>query len=266
MPQEVTDATSDRTEPVDRPPLPEQRSGPSTAPPPVEHTDDAGTVGTPVHATSSERGDPTQPADPPESISHPAPATGPPEEPTLRTSRRHRRWSRLVVALLVLALLAACAAAVYLYRTSQAWQERSEQYLAAGQQVGNELATTRAELSGARAEIEAVQAQLATAQERIVQLADEKAQLGDDREAQRQTADYQERVSDAAGRVALALDQCVQGQNQLIGYLEAQAEAASAGRPAPYDAAELERYGTDVQALCQAATDANTGLQRELAG
>lgn len=162
-----------------------------------------------------------------------------------------------LVAVLVLLVLLATAAAVYLYRTTTAWEERAEEYRSAAEQLGGSLAATEADLEGARAELEGVRAQLATANQRILELADEKAQLGDDREVQRQLVDYQQRVSEAAGTVALALDQCIQGQDQLIGYLE---------DPSRYDPAELARFGDEVSALCQQATDANAALQRELEG
>ncbi len=161
----------------------------------------------------------------------------------------------MAVVVLAVLLVVAVVAAVHLYRTSTAWRDRAGQYEATAQDLGTELATTRAELEGARGELEGVRSQLTTANERIVELADEKAQIGDDREVQRQLVDYQQRVSVAAGTVALALDRCVQGQNQLIGYLE---------NAAQYDPVELERFGTEVQALCQTATDANAALQREL--
>ena len=161
----------------------------------------------------------------------------------------------VVLVLLVLALLVAGGTAAQLYRTTVAWEDRADHYLATSLGLGEDLAGARAELEGVRAELDAVRTQLDTAQARIVELADEKARVTDDREVQRQLVDYQERVNEAAGRVALALDQCVQGQNQLIGYLEAAAQ---------YDPAELNQYGLDVQALCQAATDANSALQREL--
>ncbi|MBO1753237.1 hypothetical protein J4G33_15625 [Actinotalea sp. BY-33] len=161
----------------------------------------------------------------------------------------------MALALLVLVTIALVALAVYLYRTSQAWEDRSAEYLGAAQVIGEDLAASRAELTGTRAELEAVRSQLGTAQERIVELADEKAQLGDDREAQRQLVDYQERVSEAAGQVALALDQCVQGQQELIGYL---ADADE------YDPDALAAFESDVEVLCQAATEANIALQREL--
>ncbi|MBC7291641.1 MAG: hypothetical protein H5T83_09985 [Actinotalea sp.] len=155
--------------------------------------------------------------------------------------------------------VALAASTVYLYRTTTAWQEQSEAYLDDARGLGGELAATRASLVGTESELEGVRAQLATAQGRIVELADEKAQIGDDREVQRQLVDYQQRVSEAAGQVALALDQCVQGQQELIGYLQ-----NTVTDVAQYDPDELERFRTDVEVLCQTATEANIALQREL--
>lgn len=155
--------------------------------------------------------------------------------------------------------LALAASTAHLYRTSTAWEARAGAYLQDARGLGEDLASTRAALAGTESELEAVRAQLATAQGRIVELADEKAQIGDDREVQRQLVDYQERVSDAAGQVALALDQCVQGQGELIGYLENTVTGV-----AQYDPLELERFRTDVDELCQTATEANIALQREL--
>lgn len=160
----------------------------------------------------------------------------------------------LTLGLLLLLVLAVTAAA-YLYGTSMAWQDRAETYLETSRTLGQDLATARGELAGARSELAAVRGQLTTAQTRIIELADEKARVGDDREVQRQLVDYQVRVNEAARRVALALDECVQGQNQFIGYLQ-EAER--------YDAVDLAQFGADVQALCQAATEANIALQREL--
>lgn len=167
------------------------------------------------------------------------------------------------MAVLGVALLLALGAAGHLYRTSQAWQGRSDEYLQASRDLGEDLAVTRQDLQGAQAELQAVRAQLTTAQERIVELADEKAQLGDDAEVQRQLVDYQERVSDAAGKVALALDTCVQRQLDLIAYLEKAAQEVSSTHP--YDPKPVEQYRAEVEALCQTASEANIALQRELA-
>jgi chromosome segregation ATPase len=152
-------------------------------------------------------------------------------------------------------LVAALGAAGYLYATTRAYSDRLAWTEDQARAIGADLTLTRSELAGARAELDALQAQLTTAQERITALADEKAQIGDDREAQRQLLDYQARVSQAAGTVASALDRCVQGQDQLITYLE---DAES------YDPAELSRFGTEVETLCQSASDANEALQSEL--
>jgi hypothetical protein len=182
------------------------------------------------------------------------PAEHGPEHSGPRHRTVARGWRPATIALgLVAALLV--AGTTYLWRTSDAWQQRAADYEDASRDLGALLADERARLTATNADLESVRDQLATAQTRIIELANEKAQLGDDREAQRMLADYQERISDAAGRVAKALDQCVQGQNRLIGYLR---DAAL------YDPKDLDAYSTSVQQLCQQATDANTGLQGEL--
>lgn len=279
VPDESDDATDDSPvgatapeEPDGVPDVPdeERRAAPGAAPTtaPVGTTaDEPG--GTP--ATQDAPGDPAPSTDAPWSPVPGAPRTDEPEAPRHRagatevvTTRRRRTGSRAAVGTLAALLVVATAGAVWFYRTSQAWEDRATSYQEAASGLGEELAVVQAELTGAQAELEAVRTQLETAKERIIQLADEKAQATDDREAQRQLADYQERISEAAGRVALALDQCVQGQHQLIGYLQAQVAAAEAGTPQPYDAAELDAFGTDVETLCQAATEANITLQREL--
>ena len=172
-----------------------------------------------------------------------------------------RRWFRRTVATVVaLLLLAMTGLAIYLFMSASGWRDQAKGYLGSSQELGGELAGTRNDLSGAQAELEAVRAQLATAQERIVELANEKAQLGDEWEITQQLVDYQERVSDAAGQVALALDQCVQGQQEFIGYLQRERESTAP----TYDPAELAKFETDVEALCQAASEANIALQLEL--
>lgn len=228
--------------------------------PPPRHSALPGVVAPQVFLPQGSTSGGTPPTLPPPVAPHVTsvvgPAVGPHEPPPwsgVRARPQRRRWP---VALLAVTTVVGAVAGAYLWRTSDAWQARAEEYLIASQALGTEIATTRTELADVQAELEAVRAQLGTAQARIVELADEKAQLGDDREIQRQLVDYQERVSEAAGRVALALDQCVQGQNQLIGYME---------NAAQYDPVELDQYATSVQELCQTATEANTALQSELA-
>lgn len=209
------------------------------------------------------RPEPTGPDAAEEATPRPDPSTAPAADRAPvdeeRQERRRRRRRIATTTLLVLLVLGFAASTVHLYRTSTAWEQRADAYLGDARGLGEDLAGTRAALAGTESELEGVRAQLATAQARIVELADEKAQIGDDREVQRQLVDYQERVSEAAGQVALALDQCVQGQQELIGYLQNTVTGV-----AQYDAAELERFRADVEQLCQTATEANIALQREL--
>lgn len=180
--------------------------------------------------------------------------TPPPHVAPGAPSARHRRqpWAVIVLSTLFALTL---ALATYLVVLTRAHEQRAAEWEQVARTTGTELAQQRVELDGAIAELEAVRTQLQTAQARITELADEKAQIGDEREAQRQLVDYQARVSEAAGKVAGALDVCVDGQYQLISYLE---------NAAAYDAADLARFRTDVQQVCGAARDANAALQLEL--
>lgn len=162
---------------------------------------------------------------------------------------------RFWVAALTLAVAVTLALAGYLLVTTNAWQRRAAELDRGSRDLGSQLGTARTDLTASKSQLDAVTTQLATAQERITQLADEKAQLGDDRAAQKSLADYQARATAAAAQVASALDKCIAGQQQYIGYLN---DASS------YDATELAKFGTDVAGYCQTATDANASLQQEL--
>lgn len=182
-----------------------------------------------------------------------APVTAPvPAEP----GRRGPRVMTVVLAVLLVATLVGAGLVLSrMLTTNAAWQASAQEWETLARSTGEQLAATQADLDATQAELDAVGAQLATAQERITQLADEKAQLGDTTASQQQLADYQARVSQAAGQVATALASCVDGQQKLIGYLSNSSQ---------YDAADLARFGTDVQTVCARATDANAALQREL--
>ncbi|MBE1876483.1 hypothetical protein IHE71_12270 [Myceligenerans sp. TRM 65318] len=153
-------------------------------------------------------------------------------------------------------LVLALVLAGYLWVTTTQWQRTAGEWEAEAHRYASEAATLEQQLDGANAELAAARDQLATATGRISELANEKAQLGDENVASRQHLDYQARVSEAAAKVAVALGQCVDAQDQLIGYLE-DADA--------YDAADLTRFKNQVGDLCDKASDANDALQQELA-
>jgi hypothetical protein len=168
---------------------------------------------------------------------------------------RHRRRPWAVIVLSVLLVLVTALSA-YLWIRTVRYEDYAQGIEDQARAIGTDLTALREEHEGTVGELAAVNDQLATAQARITELADEKAQIGDDREIQRQLVDYQERVSQAAANVASALSTCIDGQNQLIGYLE---------NSAAYDPTDLQRFKDDVTRVCGIATDANTQLQQELA-
>ncbi|MFH5822608.1 hypothetical protein [Georgenia sp. AZ-5] len=166
--------------------------------------------------------------------------------------RRPRRWP---VVVLTVMLVAALGGAVYLGALARAWSDRAEALDATAADLGAQLAQAQADLDQRTTELGTARSQLQAAEDRIVELADEKAQTGDDREIQRQLAEYQAQVSAAAASVASALQQCVSGQEELIGYLR---------EPDRYDQAQLQQFEADVTVFCDQAVEANAELQREL--
>ncbi|WP_344105660.1 hypothetical protein [Myceligenerans crystallogenes] len=156
---------------------------------------------------------------------------------------------------LALALVATLVLAGYLWVTTTQWQATSAQWESEAHRYASQVATLDLQLDGANAELAAARDQLATATGRISELANEKAQLGDQRVASQQYLDYQMRVSEAAAKVAVALGQCVDGQDELITYL---------GDADAYDPGDLRRFRNQVDDLCDQARDANRALQQEL--
>lgn len=169
-----------------------------------------------------------------------------------RPRRSRRRWPVVVLTLL---LVLALAAGGYLLVLAQAWSDRAAELDSVARGLGTELARTRADLAESANALATTQEQLAGAQQRITELADTVAQTGDDREVQRQVAAYQARISAAAAAVALAMDDCIEGQEQLIVYLDDEES---------YDAEQLAEFRTQVTDFCAAATRANDELQRQV--
>lgn len=166
------------------------------------------------------------------------------------------RGLRIVAIVLAVLLVAACALAAFFWVRSDRWEAYAAQVESDAGAIGEDLAQLRTEHDGTVAELSTVQEQLSASQQRVTELAAEKAAVGDDREAQRQLVDYQERVSAAAGSVATSLNECINRQQELLGYLD---DAAA------YDPDDLVRFRDQVDALCASAKSANDSLQQELA-
>lgn len=145
----------------------------------------------------------------------------PPYVTTPPKQRRDRTRLALVAttSLLVLALAAGAAAYVYSNNSAREWKVTAEQLsaelgemTAQRQQVQGLLDTSQAALAETKAALEEVTEQYDAASERIRDLADEKAQAAD-------TVGALGSAVERSRNVALQLDQCVAGLQELQDYL-----------------------------------------------
>lgn len=173
------------------------------------------------------------------------------------------------VCLLAVVSVALGSLSAYLWTTSRAWEERSDQLVVQNRKLADALATSNAELEVVNGDLElasglldefaveldTLSGELTDAQNRIRGLANEKAKAGDEREYQRQLVDYQRRVSIAATEVADAFASCVRSKDELIGALYEREY---------YDPAALNRFANDVDRYCDDVQRANNRLKDEL--
>lgn len=210
--------------------------------------------------TSVGPGDLSGPLSTPEESDAPAaPVRAPEPDGELMAADRHstaqRRRLRIIAVVLAVLLVAVSALAAFFWIRSDRWAAYADQVEQDAGVIGEDLTVLRAQHEETVAELGRVQEQLAASQQRVTELAAEKAEVGDDREAQRQLVDYQERISAAAGTVATSLTECINRQQELVGYLD---------NAAAYDPADLERFREQVDSLCASAATANDALQQEL--
>lgn len=165
-----------------------------------------------------------------------------------------------VTILLTLLLIAAVWISLHLRNVSLDWETQVEEVKAQNYELGGRLADEQAQVVDLQSANDQLTSQLKTAQQKVLELADEKAQQGDDVEFYaRQIDDLTVALSTAAG-VANALDRCIEGQTQLVGYLKDLASDAPV-----YDPIEVAAYETSLNAKCDNAVAANDELQQLLA-
>ncbi len=162
----------------------------------------------------------------------------------------------VTVALLSVLLLTASALIAYLWRVSEAWEERVVEITEFSYGLGSDLATERDTLTTTQEQLALVSDQLAASKDTVSRLQAENAQWGDDAAyAQEQIAGLQEIITDATS-VANSLGRCIQGHEQLAEYLS---------NPDDLKPKELRSFEQSVDELCQAAADANLAFQQSVA-
>src|SRR5690625_4437011 len=96
-----------------------------------------------------------------------------------RQRGRKRPWALITISIVsFLLLLGVSAVAVYLYQTTEAWEDRSTALTSRAQALANEVATVSEELDATAQALERTETQLDNARDRITELADAKATLG----------------------------------------------------------------------------------------
>jgi septal ring factor EnvC (AmiA/AmiB activator) len=169
---------------------------------------------------------------------------------------RRRPWLIALSVLLVIALGAASALAVYLWRTTDEWRAEAERVTTIANGLAAERDTLAAELTQSQRDLEATDQQLREVQDRLLSLANEQAQTGDELEFTRLLAQDVATVGDQ-------LEQCVDGQiqfqDELIVVLQdiEQFDVAAVAESA-------RDFADEVNAFCDAAVQASDALQEQL--
>ncbi|WP_062294439.1 hypothetical protein [Demequina phytophila] len=186
---------------------------------------------------------------------HPAAEPGDNEEPAIE-HRPRPVGLVVVVAMLTVLLLAASALIAYLWRVSNAWEERAVAITEANYDIGSELAQERDTLTVTQDQLDLVSQQLSTSKDTVTRLQAENAQWGDDAAyAQEEIAALQTIITNASA-VATSLSRCIDGHTQLVEYLD---------NPDDIKPKELRAFRASVDELCQSAADANVAFQQSVA-
>lgn len=183
-------------------------------------------------------------------------APAPPEDDA-PTAHRHRSGGLMVtVAVMSVALLAAAAMIAYLWQVTEDWEAQFEELSGVSYGLGADLAAVRDALAEAESRIDLLNDQLSASKDTVSRLQAENAQWGDDAAfAQERIAGLETSLADAT-TVSNALTRCINGQTQLVSYLQ---------DPDTINADDLEIFTGTVTELCTSALDAHRTLQQSAA-
>jgi len=206
------------------------------------------------------------------------PAFTPSEPPTITIPvilplKQHLRAWMLLSGVLGIMLIAALVIVGYLWNVNGKWQAQVTSLTSTGYDLGDRIADHQAQIRQLESTNGLLTDQLATAKDRVLSLSGEKASWSDETAfAQQQVALLSEQVA-AAQSVVAQLGRCIDGEQQLVIYIEASTvesvtpsdvegdeEVANPG----YTAAEIEQYRQSVNELCGVAANASADFQKSL--
>jgi chromosome segregation ATPase len=144
----------------------------------------------------------------------------------------------------------------HLWMTTDDWEARSVALTDVNYELGEQLSREQQTTTQLESEIDLLSQQLATSNQRVVDLSASKASAEDESEYATQQIDQLTTSLSNASGVANALHRCVDGQQQLVTYLET---------PDNYEPEELADYAESVDQLCNAAERSSEQLREALA-
>ncbi|GIG54320.1 hypothetical protein [Demequina activiva] len=225
---------------------PESDADPESDASDSDEADEPGTVVAPVPAAVAPDGRPhrRRKTDPPLPAQDHEPA------------RRGRRAGWIVTTVLLLLLLTGSVLLNWhLWTTTDEWQARADALTDVNYDLGERLSREEQTTMQLGSEIDLLTQQLATSNQRVIDLGASKASAEDASEYASQQIDQLTTSLTNASAVANALHRCVDGQQQLVTYLE---------NPDNYEPEELADYAQSVRQLCAAAESSNEQLREAL--
>lgn len=175
--------------------------------------------------------------------------------PVVLPLNQHARVWMMLSGVLGIMLVASLVIVGYLWNINGKWQDQVESLTDTGYSLGDQVAERKTQIQQLESTNDLLSGQLAAAKDTVLSLSDEKAQWSDE------TAYAQQQVDLLSGRVSTAqaviaqLDRCIEGEQQLVVYLDAIEE---------YSPAQIEQYRNSVAGLCESASAAVTEFQKSL--
>ncbi len=171
---------------------------------------------------------------------------------------RQKFWIAVSAVSAVAAILLSIAIGLMLQTRSASvkWKQQVEDVKTQNYDLGKRLGDEQTQVVNLQGENDQIASQLKTAQQKVLDLADEKAQQGDNVEFYARQIDELTTALSTAKGVSNALDRCIEGNTQLIGYLH---------DPTNYDPVEIADFEASLKIKCDNAVAANVELQQILA-
>ncbi|NYI41733.1 hypothetical protein [Demequina lutea] len=171
---------------------------------------------------------------------------------------RQRLWIA-VTAVGVILLAVAIGLIVHLRNVSLKWEQQVTEVKAQNYDLGQRVASEQAQVVNLHGENDQLASQLKTVQQKVLDLGASAAQQGDNVQFYARQIDQLTTTLSTAKGVANALDRCIEGKTQLIGYLK---DAASA--TPTYDPAQITDFEASLKIKCDNAVTSNVQLQQVL--